>query len=1509
MSDPAGGTTTATVTLNVAAVADAPSLSVSSASGEPNSAIPLAVTAALVDTDLSETLSITIAGVGDGSLSAGDPNGDGSWTLTAAELDGLEFTPAEGTVSIDLTVTATSTEASNADTAETEVTLSVNVVEPVVNVENVYLGDDSDNVIITGDGDDVLLGGEGEDFLYAQDGDDVVLGGAGDDTIVGGTGAGDDFYDGGADIDTVTYTSATDAINVNLADGTATGVDIDSDVLVNIENVVGGSGSDTISGDDEDNVLDGGAAGNDVLSGGDGEDVLIGGSGDDVLDGGEGSDTARFSGALADYAFVDNADGTITVTDSVEGRDGTDTLTDIEYLEFADQAEPVAAADLPFAAPPAEEDPPVVEEPPAPPNEAPVAEADKIVVTPDDYGAVDLNIAAPTDADADSLTVSVDTVPDITVGTIETADGDPVAAGASLSTEQLEGLRFVAADTDATLSDSFTYTVSDGADSTSATVDITVNDGSAAGGIFSFESGDFSGWETIGTTEVSSSYFAGFGEGGEETFTPIGGEYMAELRGQGASESSLENFLGVDLPSYVYDGSAIKTTVSVNAGDEVSFSWMYDHNDGSFWSDAAFFTSDADGWDILADVSSVGAGEASGWQTYTYTATASGDVTIGFTVTNSLDSIGDANLLIDGASEPVVFTGADGNDILIGGASGDELSGAGGSDLLIGGGGGDELAGGAGDDVLFGGSGIDTAVFSGDVRDYRFAIDGLSGALVIADNIGDGGADRLSEIELAQFADTLAMIADTNYDSFDVSDTRLNIAEIDVNDDMTVFGEGAFTNAPAGSVNVGDDLLMYDDASFANYGYVYVDDELAMYDDASFTNYGTVQVYDDELEMYDDASFTNYGVLTLDEDDMEMYDDASFTNYGLVELRDDTLTMYDDASFVNYGTLDVDEDYLEVWESSEFTNYGLVEVDNDLEVYDDASFINYGTIDVDDKLQIEDGGWGEGSDGATFDNYGAIATRSDLEVEAWGEGERSVGSASFVNYAAGAITVGRDLELDADDQAEATFDNYGWIDVGDDLQITSETDYTDYGGDATFTNYAGATVLVYEDIEISAWGEGGSATLENYGLIDVEENLFTEGDGGDAGIVNYAGATLLVGGDVEISAWGEGGTELENLGFMDIGDDLKVYGGAELDNLGKIEVGGRVIADADLTNAGVLTVDEEVVVGDSDDGTLTNSGTLAVAWYVEAIGSNVVNSGILKTGQGTADDVEEEGGDLFVEGVLTNASTGTIVSGDDVEVWGGDYGGVELGDEVPGNPSLANAGSITAADDLRVDGDVANAIGALLDAGDDISISQGDESDGDLYNAGTIIAGDDITVGDGDVWNDGSITAGDSFDVDSGDINNAGSITAGGYVEVSGNLYTEGDSTITAGTTETDPEDNYLWVDGGLDNQGSIEAGGSLIVFGDVYNAGEITVGDQAVFGEGTLADSSVLNLTLGGVGFLDDEFGVEAALYTEGSLHMDGVLNLSWGGEQTLQFEEGGYDVLDFSSSTGFFDQIDGLY
>ena len=90
-----------------------------------------------------------------------------------------------------------------------------------------------------------------------------------------------------------------------------------------------------------------GSARYDVIYGGDGNDVITGGAGNDRIYGGSGdANVAVFSGNASDYTFRwdewRNGDrgwaeySSLTITDTVSGRDGVDDLYDIQILRFAD---------------------------------------------------------------------------------------------------------------------------------------------------------------------------------------------------------------------------------------------------------------------------------------------------------------------------------------------------------------------------------------------------------------------------------------------------------------------------------------------------------------------------------------------------------------------------------------------------------------------------------------------------------------------------------------------------------------------------------------------------------------------------------------------------------------------------------------------------------------------------------------------------------------------------------------------------------------------------------------------------------------------------------------------------------------------------------------------------------------------------------------------------------------------------------------------------------------------
>jgi hypothetical protein len=76
-------------------------------------------------------------------------------------------------------------------------------------------------------------------------------------------------------------------------------------------------------------------SGADTINGSTGNDIIYGLGGNDTINGGGGLDTAVYVGSASQYV-ISNSNGTITVTDTIAGRDGADTLHNIQQLEFGD---------------------------------------------------------------------------------------------------------------------------------------------------------------------------------------------------------------------------------------------------------------------------------------------------------------------------------------------------------------------------------------------------------------------------------------------------------------------------------------------------------------------------------------------------------------------------------------------------------------------------------------------------------------------------------------------------------------------------------------------------------------------------------------------------------------------------------------------------------------------------------------------------------------------------------------------------------------------------------------------------------------------------------------------------------------------------------------------------------------------------------------------------------------------------------------------------------------------
>lgn len=179
------------------------------------------------------------------------------------------------------------------------------------------LGGNGNDSIKGGNGPDSIAGGDGDDTLHGLDGNDTIIGAGGKDLLLAGYGPTD--YQGGAQRDTLDFAVlgsrlvTIDTAGLRGEPGVvANDFNNGSNVLGDVENILGSNGRDTIIGNAADNYFDG-RGGNDFIDGGSGNDTLIGGPGLDTLWGSSGHD----------MFFITDGEA-----DSVEGGSGDDILGD-----------------------------------------------------------------------------------------------------------------------------------------------------------------------------------------------------------------------------------------------------------------------------------------------------------------------------------------------------------------------------------------------------------------------------------------------------------------------------------------------------------------------------------------------------------------------------------------------------------------------------------------------------------------------------------------------------------------------------------------------------------------------------------------------------------------------------------------------------------------------------------------------------------------------------------------------------------------------------------------------------------------------------------------------------------------------------------------------------------------------------------------------------------------------------------------------------------------------------
>ncbi len=246
---------------------------------------------------------------------------------------------------------------------------------------DVILAGGSDNVVFGGGGNDVICGGGGNDTLYGERGNDALRGGDGDDTLYGGRGSddldgglgkdrligetgndtlsggpgdgdnldggvGDDTLSGGAgDLDVLhggpgndrldggpgghdiaSYKGAGGPVTVDLGRGVVSGAE--GERLGEVEDVLGGSGDDVLTGSAAPNRLDGGPGDDRLFAVGDGDEAF-GGPGDDACSGRFASETAcgnsGGSGHGTAVALISSITGATALI--VTGSDGSDNVT------------------------------------------------------------------------------------------------------------------------------------------------------------------------------------------------------------------------------------------------------------------------------------------------------------------------------------------------------------------------------------------------------------------------------------------------------------------------------------------------------------------------------------------------------------------------------------------------------------------------------------------------------------------------------------------------------------------------------------------------------------------------------------------------------------------------------------------------------------------------------------------------------------------------------------------------------------------------------------------------------------------------------------------------------------------------------------------------------------------------------------------------------------------------------------------------------------------------------
>jgi Ca2+-binding RTX toxin-like protein len=771
------------------------------------------------------------AGVNTLSGNAGNDTligGAGDTLDGGADSDTADFSGSGAAVTVDLTV---ATAQVSGGSASGVILVSIESLTGSTG-NDALLGDANANILNGGTGDDTLEGRGGADQLIGGAGNDaasyghaaagvtasltnsagntgdasgdsysqienlvgsasadVLTGDGGDNVLKGGAGA--DQLDGLAGIDTADYSDNSAGVTVNLtlataqtSAGTASG-----DILANIENLIGGSGNDTLTGNDADNRLDGGT-GNDALAGGKGNDTYVVNTTSDAIteNANEGTDTivSSVTWSIASAPNIENLTLSGTGAINATGNTSANVLTGntgSNTLDGGSGADTLAGG----------------------------GGDDTYVI--DDTGDV---VQEKADEGLDLVKSSVSyTLSDNVENLTLTGSGAINATGNALnnvitgnSADNLlsggkgDDTYYVQSSTDVVVE----Y-LDEGKDKVISTVTYALQ-------------ANVENLTLSGSTSIS-----GYGNALDNVIvgTILGNTLKGEdgndiLIGDGGGDVLIGG-AGTDTASYSNADSAQKadlTTSSNNSGNAANGDTYtsIENLTGSSFSDTLTGNSGANVIDggLGADAMAGVAGDDTyivndAGDTVTESASAGTDLvqsTISFTLGTNIE-----NLTLTGTAS-INGTGNTAANIMVGNSGDNTLVGDQGDDSLDGGSGNDVLIGGAGNDALIGGDGTDIATFSGDKASYSILT--LGGVVLITDNDkttdGDDGTDTVTGVEIAQFKGgaqiniSAPIVLDLDGDGVELSNRGANNAAIDLD------GDGV--SDKTGWIGSGDGFLVID---------------------------------------------------------------------------------------------------------------------------------------------------------------------------------------------------------------------------------------------------------------------------------------------------------------------------------------------------------------------------------------------------------------------------------------------------------------------------------------------------------------------------------------------------------------------------------------------------------------------------------------------------------------------------------------------------------------------------